>query len=111
VSDALTDESIPNVAAKGVPIQVVAVKRDGHWIIRAIASFRTVETLTSWIQPYLALAEGPHEWSQHEYHLPAYLAYGGGDLKPMGWPDAGVFLFPHLGQGAYGSAEKLRGAP
>lgn len=100
---------IPDVTARGVRIQVVAVKWPGHWILRGIFAFKSMPEIIRKIQPYLALIPTDElEWSEHEYMLPHYLAYGDGDLPRIGWPGQGVFLFEHQDHDTYGSkARKL----
>lgn len=104
---------MPDVQAGSVPVNVVAVKWPGHWIIRAIGVFSyTNDDLRSWIEPFVMLSDGPLEWRHHQYHIPHYLAYGDGDLPRWGWPPQGVFLFRYQGNYTYGPrAEKLRGTP
>lgn len=98
-----------DVAAACVPIQVVAVKWPGHWIIRGIFCFESIETVTAKVRPFVVvMPQDELEWTNHEYRLPGYLAYGTGDLPRIGWPGQGVFLFAHSGGDVYrGDARRL----
>lgn len=101
VTDAidLPADTVPDVTARGLRIQVLAVKNPGQWIIRGIGCFgKRVETLREWIEPYVALVPDPTvlEWSQHAYFIPSYLASSAYGLDGMGYPASGVYLFSHV---------------
>jgi hypothetical protein len=98
-----------DVTARGVPIRVVAVKWPGHWIIRGIFCFKSIEEVEAKVRPFVAIVPPEElEWTSHSYAFPAYLAYGTGDLPRIGWPGGGVFLFAHQGGDVYrGDARRL----
>lgn len=108
-----------DVTAGGITVQVVAVRLPGHWIIRAIGTFKGYERLREWIIPYVALAPAEQlEWTHHEYRVPWYLAYDNGDIEGTGWIKSGVYVFRHATHTwradehgeccTYGDAEMLR---
>lgn len=92
-------EIVPDVTARGLRVQVLAVKNPGLWIIRGIGCFgKRIETLREWIEPYVALVPDPAvlEWTQHQYFITGYLVSGSGDIDRMGYPNSGVYLFSHI---------------
>ena len=96
-----------DVTAPGVPITVVACKRPGHWILRGIGVFTDANALRQSMQPLVCLVDADDlEWTHHTYLIPHYLAYGQGEQRHMGWPEVGVFLYEHQGNGVYGSDAK-----
>lgn len=107
---------LPDIQAKGVHIQVVAVKLPNEWILRGIGAFKSVEEVTSWLTPFVLMAARPadhFEWSQHRYNLPHYLVYGSGTMVGSGWPETGVWVFHRVGShdephANYSKAAKLR---
>jgi hypothetical protein len=105
----IVNAPIVDVSAYGVPVRVVAVKWPGNWIIRGIYCFESVEQVAAKVRPFVAIVPPEElEWTTHRYSLPGYLVYGTGDLPRWGWPDTGVFLFPHSGGDVYrGPARRL----
>lgn len=107
--DGARNNTITDVTARGVPLQVVAVKWPGHWIIRAMRCMAPLEEVVKMIQPYIASAPPDElEWTHHRYEFPGYVVYGSGDLLGLNelrhegynWPvppNGVVYLFPFNG--------------
>lgn len=98
----------PTVRAQGVPTNVVAAKKPGKWIIRAIGSFSSPEQLRSSVERFVGKMDDEIEWSQASYFVPSYLHYGSGDI-PGRLKQRGVYIFRATSDGAdtYRDAERL----
>lgn len=105
---AVTAPLATDVHAGGVPLTVVAAKKPGQWIVRAMSPFVDVAKLRRNVEEVVGVLDPDLEWTHHTYGgWPAYVVYGQGDLRELGWP-TGVFRFCHKGGDVYGPAERLR---
>ena len=101
-----------DVSAGGVPYCVVAAKKPGEWIVRAISPFSSFGELRKLVEVAVGTMDPEIEWTCHRYGpWPAYVVYGDGDLPRVSW-SSGVFLFPYNGGGkypvdTYGPAKRL----
>lgn len=96
-----------DVRASSVPLTVVAAKKPGHWIVRAMSPFADTGKLRRHVEQVVGILDSDLCWTQHTYEgWPGYVVYGEGDLPRISWP-TGVFLFPHKGSGIYGPAKRL----
>lgn len=76
-----------------VPLTVVAAKKPGKWIVRAMGPFRRVEELRQAVERHVGTLDTELVWTTHTYEgWPGYVIYGKGDLPALQWP-TGVFLF------------------
>jgi hypothetical protein len=91
-----------------VPLRVVAAKKPGQWIVRAMSPFTGWETLRRCAEQHVGTIDPDIEWSHYEYGgWPGYVVYGEGDLPRLDWP-TGVFLFRHSNGDVYqASCERL----
>lgn len=63
------------VDAPGFVYHVVAAKLPGHWILRGIRQWTTVNAVAAKIEPYTRLFPADDiEWTFAEYHVPLYLS-------------------------------------
>lgn len=91
------------VRAGVVPLTVVAAKKPGHWIVRAMCPFLTESALRSAAEKYVGTLDPDIEWTCHVYEgWPGYVVYGQGDLPRLGWP-SGVFQFDWVAGDVYRS--------
>lgn len=93
-----------------VPLTVVAAKKPGHWIIRAISPFAPEDALRKQVEQIVGVMDPEIEWTTHTYEgWPGYVVYGQGDLPRLGWP-TGVYRFDWVFEDCYAS-EAVRMSP
>lgn len=88
----------------GVPIHVVAAKKRGEWVIRAIAPLTTHDELRQKVEQFVGRLDDSIEWTHATYFLPAYLYYGDGEIEPMP-VEQGIYRFPATGEDHYRDSE------
>lgn len=88
------DAELADRRAGRVPLRVVAAKKPGSWIVRALGPFYDWPVLQAAAQRYVGVLDPEVEWSQHEYDgYPAYVVYGSGDIPKMVAASVGVYRF------------------
>lgn len=95
-----------------VPLNVVACRKPGQWIVRAMSPFTDPRTLVKAVQTIVGRMDPTLEWTGYSYEgWPGYVVYGKGDLSRHDWP-TGVFRFdclnPNTYADVYGEAVYLR---
>jgi hypothetical protein len=96
------------VSSKGVTYTVVSCKLPGEFILRGIKRFSTPEGVKFKLMPFVALFQNSTlEWTFFNYHLPAYLEYGSGDIPRLGCSTDGAYVHRFLGGNRYGPGELL----
>lgn len=103
----VSGESGAPIRAGVVPLNVVAAKMPGEWIVRAMSPFTQPATLVRCVQQVVGTMDRRIEWTGYSYQgWPSYVVYGEADLPRIGWP-TGVFRFDHKGYEMYGPAIRV----
>lgn len=99
--------------ALSVSLTVVAAKKPGHWIVRAMCPFATEDALRRSAERHVGTLDPEIEWTTHVYAgWPGYVVYGSGDLPRLGWPPPGVYRFDWVIDDCYArDAVRLGDAP
>jgi hypothetical protein len=92
---------LEDVRARCVSLNVVAAKKPGLWIVRAVSPFTGTFVLRRCVEQYVGTLDAEIEWTTHEYDgWPGYIVYGEGDLPRIDWP-SGVYKFEYSGGDVY----------
>ncbi len=100
--------TLTDARAGSVSLTVVAAKKPGHWIVRAMSPFTDAARLRSMAESHVGTPDPEIEWTSHTYGgWPGYVVYGSGDLPRLGWP-TGVYRFDWVAGDVYsGDAVRL----